>query len=584
MIANPLRQYYLIAYLIFFISGCVLAAVAQTANTTANVAGVDTINPSDRPLGKQLWYLSEDAGQLSWSQALVQLQQQNARRGDQEVLTLGLGVAPVWLYLSLDNNSENNLERQLLIGSPWLDQIDIYLFNAQEDLLQIWHAGDMQEFGVRNKATPGFLFPLSLIPGNNQVLIRIATPDPMILPVFLLTPQTLENKVAWDYYSYGLSYGYLLAFIAFNIMLYFSLRDNNHLLYAIYLIIFMLTNIAYTGHGYAWLWPTFIEWQHWVQPILIVSFGVSGLLFSMHFLTIRDYSYRLYRLAIGVMALCISLLLLCILLQQKTLSLVVTFGFMAAYTLLMLSMGIAVFVRRKTGIGYYLCAAVAGVVGVSLTSASVWGFIPYAIGFRAVEIGMLLEATLLALALAAQIRQVQQNQHTAEQLASTDPLTGINNRRAFYLMAPGLWSSSLRYNHALSMIMLDIDHFKQLNDTHGHICGDQVLVQLAKFLQQQARQSDVIARWGGEEFLILLPKTNAQEAQQFAERVRKQFLAQEIIFGTIRLSISASFGVTERRPEDTAIDEMIERADAALYQAKHAGRNCTRTIVTNNVI
>jgi two-component system, sensor histidine kinase LadS len=469
---------------------------------------------------------------------------------------------------------------QLLIGAPWLDHVDVYLINSQGNLQQTWRAGDTLVFGSRNKAIPGFLFPLLLAPGNNQVLIRVATPDPMILPIFLLTPQMLEAKVLENYFSYGFIYGYLLGFIIFNVMLFFGLRNKSNLLYAIYLSVFMLTNIAYTGHGFAWLWPNSIFWQNFSVPILTVCFCVLGLLFSMGFLNTREHR-RLHRLTQSVIYGSLGLLLLSLALKQQTYALLLSFGFIGIYALLILAMGIIAFLHHKSGAGYYLCAAITSSVGAILTIASVWGFAPYTICFRAVEIGMLLDATLLALALVVQIRQVKEDHFTAEQSANTDPLTGINNRRAFYLISPGLWSSSLRHTHALSVILLDIDHFKKLNDTHGHACGDQVLIQLGKLLQQRARQSDLIVRWGGEEFLILLPETNVQDAQHFAERLREKVAEQHIVFGKSRLPLSASFGVAERCAADLSIEQLIARADAALYQAKHAGRNCTRTISCN---
>jgi two-component system, sensor histidine kinase LadS len=424
-----------------------------------------------------------------------------------------------------------------------------------------------------------------LAPGRHQLLLRVATPDPFILPLYLLSAQQFESKAIQNYYSYGFIYGYLLALMAFNVMLFFGLRDNRYLWYGIYLSVFLLANVSYTGHGFAWLWPNFPEWQRWTQSILVVCFGIAGLMFAISFLSLREHCYRLYCTVIGIMLAAVILLSLSIVLQQQTLSRLIAFGFIAVYPLAMLWMGIRVFPYNNIGAGYYFAAAIVGVLGVALTTASVWGFMRYKNwAFHAVEIAMLIETTLLALALAARIRQVHKRQQSAEQLASTDPLTNLSNRRGFYLISPSLWGNSVRYTRKLSAIFLDVDKFKQLNDTHGHACGDQVLRELSNLLQQQVRQSDFIARWGGEEFLILLPETCAQEASNFAERLRKKFASQQILCGNVPLHVSASFGVAERRLTDSSIDQLIERADCALYQAKHAGRNCTRTIGINDVV
>jgi diguanylate cyclase (GGDEF)-like protein/PAS domain S-box-containing protein len=158
-------------------------------------------------------------------------------------------------------------------------------------------------------------------------------------------------------------------------------------------------------------------------------------------------------------------------------------------------------------------------------------------------------------------------------LASTDPLTGLLNRRHFLEQAEKEFQRSQRYRHALSAVMLDIDHFKAVNDTHGHFVGDQVLIALSRAAENLLRDIDSLCRWGGEEFVILMPETPLAGAAILAERLRELLaqLALDTTAGTLHLTVSA--GVATRSGDDTSITDVMQRADAALYAAKHRGRN-----------
>jgi len=122
-------------------------------------------------------------------------------------------------------------------------------------------------------------------------------------------------------------------------------------------------------------------------------------------------------------------------------------------------------------------------------------------------------------------------------------------------------------------VALDIDHFKQCNDTHGHAAGDRVLCQLGQCILNTIREGDLAARWGGEEFLILLPDTPLEDASRFAARLLEQIRASGIAVGHQTIGITASIGLAEQSDRDLSLDDLIARADQALYEAKHQGHN-----------
>lgn len=123
------------------------------------------------------------------------------------------------------------------------------------------------------------------------------------------------------------------------------------------------------------------------------------------------------------------------------------------------------------------------------------------------------------------------------------------------------------------MLILDIDHFKRVNDEHGHAAGDVVLIAFAQVLRDCVRESDLLCRFGGEEFVVLLPDTDSDGAAVLAERIRAAFMGQAIPFEHKHLTNTVSIGVAETGGERADMDEMLRRADTALYAAKHAGRN-----------
>jgi diguanylate cyclase (GGDEF)-like protein/PAS domain S-box-containing protein len=156
-----------------------------------------------------------------------------------------------------------------------------------------------------------------------------------------------------------------------------------------------------------------------------------------------------------------------------------------------------------------------------------------------------------------------------QRLATTDQLTGCLNRRALLERTAQEWSRAVRQKTAVSCIMIDADHFKQVNDTHGHQAGDRVLAGIGEILRASARAPDIVGRYGGEEFCLILPDTDARGARVVAERVRAMIASAD--FGGLR--VTASLGVADNAAPTGTAEVMLERADRAMYAAKTGGRN-----------
>jgi diguanylate cyclase (GGDEF)-like protein/PAS domain S-box-containing protein len=163
---------------------------------------------------------------------------------------------------------------------------------------------------------------------------------------------------------------------------------------------------------------------------------------------------------------------------------------------------------------------------------------------------------------------------TVEKLATTDSLTGLYNRRYFMEMAEKEMERSLRYGHSVAILMIDLDHFKSVNDLHGHGVGDQVLLGFSHELLDSLRRMDLLARYGGEEFIILLPETTLMDARGLAERLCNKMAQKTLVTAVGPISITISIGVAGMVVEDPVpLAVLIEKADNALYDAKNKGRN-----------
>ncbi|WP_022666482.1 GGDEF domain-containing protein [Desulfospira joergensenii] len=156
--------------------------------------------------------------------------------------------------------------------------------------------------------------------------------------------------------------------------------------------------------------------------------------------------------------------------------------------------------------------------------------------------------------------------------AVIDPLTGCYNRREFESQLTRNLANARRHGNSLSLFMFDLDHFKQINDTHGHLAGDMVLKQVAGLVKKSMRQGDILARYGGEEFIAILPETGKTKAMDLADRLRSEISNLCLPFDNSLIRVTASFGVSELTP-DKDMTMLIQDADTMLYKAKLNGRN-----------
>jgi len=219
-----------------------------------------------------------------------------------------------------------------------------------------------------------------------------------------------------------------------------------------------------------------------------------------------------------------------------------------------------------------------GAVAVAQLVISVLGHGDRVIAAASASIASLLLTPLFGSLLLRLVFELEATRGQLAELVIRDELTGISNRRHFMATLQREWSLARRHASIGTLLLIDADGFKRINDTHGHLGGDAVLREIAKVIGGSLRQVDLLARFGGEEFIVFLPHTDSFGALDVAERIRSRVQAAQVAWQGVQISVTVSIGVAPIRRELPTLDWMIHEADTALYAAKAAGRNCVRTL------
>ncbi|HFC30502.1 MAG TPA: GGDEF domain-containing protein [Oceanospirillales bacterium] len=185
---------------------------------------------------------------------------------------------------------------------------------------------------------------------------------------------------------------------------------------------------------------------------------------------------------------------------------------------------------------------------------------------------------LLAIGVSKWVNYNNERQDELSIQANTDELTGILNRRSFTSFLKFEFKKAQSRPEPFALLIIDIDFFKNINDSYGHQVGDEILKCLAKLMKESFRQADKVCRWGGEEFAILLPYTTLNNAQTVAEKIRASVENSSFDNNGVEIKYTISVGISEFLSSDKSLDDIIKRTDDALYKAKNEGRNCIRSI------
>ena len=467
----------------------------------------------------------------------------------------------------------------------WLLAID-YVYLAKIDFYaptpegwRVVKTGLERPFGQRELPYRGFVFTLP--PAGSEPVtcyLRLETIGIRPLRFSVISLSELLRKVALEDFLLSICLGILAGMILFNMLLALSLRDRVYVYYVGYITFALLSLICLNGQINAF-WDLGLDWfikLTWTCMGLFTSFAylfMRGALNTKNLTPLLDKFLVVggfYGLAIVAAGL----------LGQTWIARWLTLGSGFFSPLLAFSAGIFSLRRGYAPALYFLFAW--GVLAVAVATAGlyemgvVYGYIWTK---NALLIGTASESVLLSLGLAARIRNLDQEKKVLVEseknlkiLSYTDGLTGLYNKRFFAGRMQELLAASQTQEKRPSLLFMDLDDFKQLNDTWGHDKGDQVLKCLAQVIIDSVRADDMPCRWGGEEFAVIFPGVGLERAASIAERIRRRFEETKCAGLEVGFKKSISLGLAQAHPGEGK-ESLVHRADQALYQAKNTGKN-----------
>ena len=569
----------LLLFIGFVIVNCLWGGLSHAyAKSTASLDKMQLVND-------KLWMYYEEGSQLTAEDILTKYQQNTLIKNTNGRVSYGFTGNTVWGVLAIELDAYGVLVTRIAKNSPinvpflplkieidnaWLDDIDLYFFENGQRKRHV-KLGDNQVHSARfeDARMPSVFYRFTQ--PETLVVFRFSSEDPMTIPIYVGPPVVAKNKTTENAYFYGALYGALFILLVYNLVLYSYLKERRYLLYSLYLLSFLLFNFTYTGHGFWWLWSESIFLQQWLLPALMFLYLFSAVRFTIEFLNTQLYLPKLYRCRKYIYGALGALAVIIVLIGSRSFAVMSQLAVLTTIAIWMLLIGIFAYRNGDTLAKFFLPAILCGTGGAMVSSLATWGLIPYSKwAFRGIEIGMVLEMSLLSISLAFNYKQVQQARRNAERDARLDPLTSLYNRRAFEDLVYPIWEMGKRSNKFMSVMLIDIDWFKGINDKYGHDMGDKVLKKVAEEIKGQVRGSDITFRWGGEEFLVFLPNTRVHYAKQIAENLRVHLFTHDI---NKFIRVTVSIGVAGTSPGEEDINVLIKQSDQALYLAKAKGRN-----------
>ncbi|MGE7694332.1 sensor domain-containing diguanylate cyclase [Lysinibacillus sp. NPDC094177] len=509
----------------------------------------------------------------------------------------------IWLKLSI-NELLTEKQNYWIEVTDKLDNIEMFL--VKED-----GSYSVQKRGISNIDEQNIHYRSNLFqikdPSVKEIYIKLDGVLPLSIISYLYTTDSFINSIIDYKYLTGIFYGFLSALLIYNLFLYFSLKEKAYLYYVLYMFSFMLYQATLNSLDIELVGKLLPSWVFIKSLVISANFLLLFmLLFCLEFLELKKYMPSLYKL--GKLLLVITFLSLMSVFIISDVSIVnnfTTIFAVAVFVFLWLS-GLFVLLKGQKMARFYLIGWTVLLGSVIVQALAFLKVIPFhpRIFEDVPAIGAIFESIFLSLALGDKIniikkehqemqqmlnetlehkvtertQELEKAKFELEKLANTDRLTQIPNRVRLDHVLEKAFELAQNQDVPLSIILLDIDYFKAVNDEFGHQVGDMVLINVAELLKNMIREQDTIGRWGGEEFLVICPQTTLEDAVQLSEKLRQQLENHQ--FPVVNRKTS-SFGVTSYVSGDT-LNTLLSRCDKALYQAKEHGRNRVAFLIDDN--
>lgn len=478
-----------------------------------------------------------------------------------------------WIRFTVDGSAHADEFRYLELACPNMEEIEVY-FEGKP----VIHAGkkvDIREVPIKSMSwyipVPVDQDPVS------PVYVRVHTATIISIPMRVISASEMMEKSGISMVLFGIMFGTLLAVLIVNLFSYIILRRQIFITYTLYL--FFLILYHFRVHGFMYLIPTSFRFRETVLWISLSGFGIFMMVFAKQFMNLKRRLPVINTVFNTLIAAFIVQGLLGVFVSRYLAN---TIAYITGFIVPILLICVVTYLYAKGAkeLRYYLLACCA-----LFTATIIWATMSYTESFISPNLlflgGTALDSLLFTLSIFDCIKidlsekdMIREREKYYIALSRTDALTGLYNRR--YL---GEIVKQLEANNEMpsdsALIMIDLDNFKAINDTYGHLIGDIILTRTGTKIKKHIRKSDIACRYGGDEFLVLLPGAKIDVAEKIAEEIRKD-IVDDICYSETGEEVltSISIGITEARLDDS-FDGMFLRADAALYQAKTMGKNRT---------
>ncbi|TQV87331.1 sensor domain-containing diguanylate cyclase [Aliikangiella coralliicola] len=582
------------------LTGCWIKVVLAVDYETKTLASeTDATNLSNYV------YFYQEASPLGLNE-VVKLSHSQWKKNNTQNINFGYTDSSYWLRTSFYNSEEQTSAYFLEIAYPVLDFLDIYVINS--DSQKHYQLGDKYPFNNRVVQHYNFLIPIN-VKSREQVtvFIRVKSTSALQVPLNLWPKEKFYDEDQFRSIILGVFLGIILVMGLYNLFVYYKIKDNNYLYYVLYVFSIGMFFCSLTGLSFQYLWPNNTVWNDHLIAVFLNFAILFGTFFSRKLLAIRRSHPQLDKVFSFAISAALVCLILCTLLPYQLL-IRITIYLAVFVCLLGLVSGIIRLFDGYPLARYYTFAWAAVLVGGIILAANKFVLLPNNwFTEHAAMIGISFEVACLSIAIAERVMQERRMRFKAQntllhfhrrnsqelekrvkertedleslnrklkEANNTDALTLINNRRYFEKAFKEEYARCRRFKHNLSVLMIDIDYFKKVNDNYGHQAGDACLTLVAQVLLQSAqRTSDFVARYGGEEFCVFAPETHADQGVTFAEKIRNNVEQMEFMFNEQIIPVTVSIGLCCEIPEGETYEEHLRQADEALYQAKTNGRN-----------
>jgi diguanylate cyclase (GGDEF)-like protein len=483
-----------------------------------------------------------------------------------------------WYQFKVHNKENTPLSRLIILEPAWLDSVNFTVISSQGEV-QTYQGGNIYPYSKRALDHYLINFEHDFEPGLSTVYVQVKTRDPFIVSLSIMDKADFLAEQGDASMYIGLVFGGIAAMLFYNLFLFFGMKARYYAYYVLFLGAFLAMNASYNGYTFMYLFSNSPTVQNWAQSTSIYFYVVTALLFARSFLNLFKYHHTLYNITTYLMYSVVATAVLSAMIGGYHYH--VQFSIISILLISIYLFGIALYslLKGNQSARFFLLGTASGMIGAFITALTVMSFIPYTyLTYKANDFGMYIDVILLSMALADRMKMTREKKLIAEKEAKTDILTELYNRRAYYEISHMEFERLLRHHRTLSIIMFDVDHFKQINDTYGHDVGDHVLKTVATIVKGVIREYDYAFRMGGDEFLLLLPETNERQAVFLAERIRKRVANKKFTDKDNTFFITASFGISQYNHIERSIEPIVKRADKALYEVKESGRNNVKAL------